>query len=641
MSVRNTKTFESAVKHSEAFRLISDLFYFFKEMKIVPIYFFLSVLCSFSSMFFKLIGLRLFIPLLKGIISGDFTNVHDKAGIERFLVAKFPDVFNSSTAVFFLLLGMILTAVVLNNVLNYFSALSVGQEIRKADANIRKLVMQRYLSFGKMYFDRANLMTVTHVITNAANGVVGQLGPLQKMLSQILSLAAYLGIMCWISWKLTLVAMVVFPAFQFSTTWLVRQVQGVTRAHEVMKLNLLQRIGNVISCIPLVKIYSREEEEKKDLFHVSSEEIDMAFQLQKKQQLVKPIQEICTMACLLLMVMLMKLLMAGENARSVSHYLVFFYVMRMAMPNFGILTNFRMSLATAETQITQLRDILLNEEGKFIVRGGPRPFEGLKNKIEFRNLKFSYRAKHEVLQDVSFSAERGRMTAIVGSTGAGKTTLAHLLVRLYDCSPGMILMDGIDIREFDLKSLVSRMALVSQDPMLFNDTIRANVTYGLSGEVSEERLAAVLKKAKLDELIAKLPEGLETQIGDRGVQLSGGEKQRVSIARAFLKNADLLILDEATSALDTKTERSIQQAIDDSISECTTLVIAHRLSTILNADKIVVIEDGRVAEQGTLQELMEKKGKFYEYWQAQKIRQANFLENLESLPVTGALRIEA
>ena len=407
----------------------------------------------------------------------------------------------------------------------------------------------------------------------------------------------------------------------------------MTRAHEVLQINLLQKINNLVSCIPLIKIYATEEKEKAALFDMSDEEIKLAFQIQKKQQLVRPVQEICTMASLLAMVMVMMLLMPTENARSVSHYLVFFYVMRMALPNFGVFAAFRMSLVSAEAQIAHVRDILMNEEGKFIVQGGSREFGGLKKKIEFKDLSFSYRGRHTVLRDLSFEVEKGKMTAIVGPTGAGKTTLVHLLARLYDCPPGMVFVDGVDIREFTLKSLVGRMALVSQDPMLFNDTLKENIAYGLNGEVTDERLASAIKKARLDDFLAKLPEGLETTIGDRGVQLSGGEKQRVSIARAFLKEAEILILDEATSALDTITERSIQQAIDDSAQGHTILVIAHRLSTILNADKIVVIEAGRVAEQGTLNELMEKKGKFYEYWNAQRTRQSNFLENLQSVSI--------
>ena len=638
MSVRNEKQFEGAVKHSEVTQLVSDLFYFFREMKIVPVYFFLSVICSFVSVLFNFLGLKLLIPLLKGLLQNNFMSVSDRIGVVKFVATRFPNVFNNSMAFFLLLIAIIFFSVIMKNLLNYFSALSVGQEIRKADANIRKLVMGRYLSFGKLYFDRANAMSVSHIMVNAANGVVGQLGPLQKMLSQILSLITYLAIMFWISWKLTLIAMVIFPVFQFSTDWLVRSVQGVTRAHEVLRLSLLQRIGNVISRIPLVKMYSTQEREETHLFHVSDEEIRMAFQMEKKQQLVRPIQDIGTMASLLLMVWAMVLMMPSESAHSVSKYLVFFYVMRMAMPNFGLFANFRMSLATAETQIAQLHDILMSEEGKYLVKSGSKVFDGLKKSVEFRDLKFSYRVKREVLRGVTFSFEKGQMTAIVGPTGAGKTTLAHLLVRLYECPSGAIFVDGTDIQEYRIKSLVARMALVSQDPMLFNDTLRANITYGLEGSVSDERLAAALRKAKLDELVAKLPEGLETLIGDRGAQLSGGEKQRVSIARAFLKEAEILILDEATSAMDTKTERSIQQAIDESIKENTVLVIAHRLSTIVNADKVVVIEDGRVAEQGTPAVLMEKQGKFYEYWQAQKIRESNFLNGIGPLKIEPAPR---
>jgi ABC-type multidrug transport system fused ATPase/permease subunit len=191
-------------------------------------------------------------------------------------------------------------------------------------------------------------------------------------------------------------------------------------------------------------------------------------------------------------------------------------------------------------------------------------------------------------------------------------------LRFYDSAPGSILIDGDDIRDFDLKSLLAQSAYVSQDVVLFNDSIKNNIIYGLEDRFTEEQLITAVKKSRLDDFINSLPQGLETHIGDKGVKLSGGEKQRVSIARAFLKGADILILDEATTSLDTDTEKLIQEAINEAVKDKTTIVIAHRLSTIQNADKIIVIEDGRLAEEGSLAELLEKKGKFYEYWQAQK-----------------------
>ncbi len=209
------------------------------------------------------------------------------------------------------------------------------------------------------------------------------------------------------------------------------------------------------------------------------------------------------------------------------------------------------------------------------------------------------------------------MTAIVGATGEGKSTIINLIMRFYECPPRAIFLNGEDIREYDTKSIRKHMAFVSQTPSLFNDTIRGNIAYGREG-ISDEEVMKVAKKAHIDDLIESLPEGLSSKVGDMGVMLSGGEKQRIAIARALLKDSDIFLLDEATSALDSGTERKIQEAIDVAVKGKTSIVIAHRLSTIKYADKIVVLEKGRVLEQGSLQELLDEKGKFYEYWQMQK-----------------------
>ncbi len=606
------------MKATDIYKHVAQLLYFFRDMEIKPTFFFLSVLCSFLSVFFNLLGIRLFVPLLGGLIQNDFSKVGDKLGVVRFLVKKFPEVFGSSSSFFFLLLGMILTSVVMKNLLDYVSSMSVGQQIKKADSKIRQLVFSRYLAFGKLYFDRIHTGTISHTVMNASGGVTGQLRPLQKMLSQIMTLLAYLGVMLWISWPLTLVALIIFPTYHYSTRWLVQRIRGVSQEHEQSEYSLMEKVSNLVSCIPLVKAYKTEEREKELLAAVSQKEIDLAFQLQKKQQLVRPMQDVNTMLALLLMACAMTWLIPHGDSRHISHYLVFFFLARRSMPAFGAVANFRMSLARAEGQLTRLRTIL-SDEGKFIVEGGGRPFEGLKKGIEFRQLNFSYRGKYPVLDDMNFFIEKGKMTAIVGATGAGKSTLVHLLTRFYDCPPGSILVDDIDIRELTLKSWMDRIAFVSQDPMLFNDTLKANIGYGLERPFTNDELMEVLEKARLSDFFQQLPEGADTLVGERGIQLSGGEKQRVSIARALLKKAEILILDEATSALDSQTEKHIQKAIGELVEQRTAIVIAHRLSTITDADKIVVVERGHMIEEGGLDELIAKKGKFYEYWKAQEV----------------------
>jgi len=210
------------------------------------------------------------------------------------------------------------------------------------------------------------------------------------------------------------------------------------------------------------------------------------------------------------------------------------------------------------------------------------------------------------------------MTAIVGPTGAGKTTAVSILLRLYDCEAGKVFIDGDDIREFTLTSLKDHMAYVSQDTLLFNETLRNNIIYGVEEPVSEDRLVYIIEQAQLEDFVKQLPQGIDTLVGDRGVKLSGGEQQRASIARAMLKGSEILILDEATSSLDTNTELLIQSAIEKAIHGRTTIVIAHRLSTIKHADWIVFLDKGQVVEQGTMDDLLLKKGRFYKSWEQQR-----------------------
>ena len=233
---------------------------------------------------------------------------------------------------------------------------------------------------------------------------------------------------------------------------------------------------------------------------------------------------------------------------------------------------------------------------------------GFEREIVMENVSFSY-ATAEVLHDVNLTVGKGQMVAIVGASGAGKSTLADLLPRFYDVTGGRILLDGVDIRQCDIRSLRSLFSIVTQDVVLFNDTIAHNIAFGRE-QVDEQAVMAAARMANAAEFIEAMPDGLNTVIGDRGLSLSGGQRQRISIARAVLRNTPILILDEATSAMDTESERLVQEALDRVMQNRTTIVIAHRLSTIRNADKIVVLDGGRIVEQGTHDELIVLGGKY-------------------------------
>ncbi|MBD3178577.1 MAG: ATP-binding cassette domain-containing protein, partial [Candidatus Latescibacteria bacterium] len=240
---------------------------------------------------------------------------------------------------------------------------------------------------------------------------------------------------------------------------------------------------------------------------------------------------------------------------------------------------------------------------------GDMDLENFKDRIEYRNVSFSYTGEEDVLREIDLTIKNGEIVAIVGISGAGKSTLADLLPRFYPVSSGSILLDGVDINRFRLSSLRALMGIVTQETILFNDTVFNNIAYGMESCTREDVVKAA-KAANAHTFISEMKEGYDTEIGDRGVQLSGGQRQRLAIARALMKNPQILILDEATSSLDVESEALVQEAIDHLVQGRTTLVIAHRLSTVKNADKIVVLADGKISQMGKHEELINEEGTY-------------------------------
>jgi subfamily B ATP-binding cassette protein MsbA len=240
---------------------------------------------------------------------------------------------------------------------------------------------------------------------------------------------------------------------------------------------------------------------------------------------------------------------------------------------------------------------------------GAQPFPGLKEEIAFNGVSFAYRAGEPVLEDISFKAPQGSVVALVGSSGAGKTTLLDLLARFYEVSDGSITIDGKDIRNFHLRGLRGALGIVSQETILFHDTVRANIAYGTPSATQAE-IEQAARTAHAHDFVTKMPQGYETVVGERGTELSGGQRQRLAIARAILRDPPILVFDEATSALDTESERLVQEAIDRLLEGRTVFVIAHRLSTIQRANQILVLEDGHIVERGTHETLLEEEGMY-------------------------------
>jgi subfamily B ATP-binding cassette protein MsbA len=249
---------------------------------------------------------------------------------------------------------------------------------------------------------------------------------------------------------------------------------------------------------------------------------------------------------------------------------------------------------------------LLDSKPAIRSHDGTKDLIDIKNKIEFKHVSFAYNKDRKALNDINFEVKVGQMVALVGNSGGGKTTISSLLPRLYEVSNGVILIDGVNIKNYKIDSLRRNISMVFQDNFLFNGSIKENIVLGRP-DATEDEIWQATKNAHLDQFIKTLPQKMDTEIGERGILLSGGQKQRVAIARAFIKNAPLVILDEATSALDNKAEKVVQRALDNLMKGRTVIVIAHRLSTIQNADKILVINDGLVMEEGSHEQLLQNE----------------------------------
>ena len=590
---------------------------FLDKAHIKIIYFIPSIALSFIASLFEGFGIVLLIPLAKGLINQNFNFVRKLPGFDV-VINRFPELFATpNSSIFFLIIGFIVLATIIKHTLVYFSSIIFLRYTAKFSSSMRKLIFDRYMDAGKLFFDRT-IYGHRIAVMNFAENIALFLSTIKGAISSFFFLSVYLTMMFYISWKLTLCILLIFPVINYSSRWLRNRIKKTARHEKEARKEYSANLFNILPCIPLVKINATENSEKRRFAWLSDKLADWKISIQRKSLLIPPLQEVIMLFAAISILVFATFIVFKEKTADISKILVYFYIFRRCGNHFAVFNQIALALAQQKPKLEEVVKIL-DDRDKFFVLGGSKKFTGLKKEIIIKNLSFSYIEGLEVLKDINLAIKKEESIAIVGPTGSGKTTIASILLRLYDCVPNTIFLDGIDIRKFSIESLMNHIAFVAQETLLFNGPIRANIKYGIKREISDEEILEVARKARLYDFIAEqLPDGLNTFIGDRGVRLSGGEKQRVAIARALLKRAEILVLDEATSSLDSVTEKMIQESIDEAIRGKTSIVIAHRLSTIKDVDKIVVIEDGRVVEQGTLDELLTKKGRFYTYWTEQK-----------------------
>jgi len=588
-------------------------------MEIRLIHIVLPVILSFLTATLGGISLGLLIPIAKGISANNYDFIQSMpvvsqaVGILHKLMSGF---LSQHKAIFLSLAILVFVASALRLVLTYYNKVLTMYWIATFSKKVKLFVFKRFLSFGKLYFDRTSQGRINKTL-DYSEKLLYALEQCYEALYSTFNIIVYFTLLFLISFKLTLFAVIVLPILHFSLGGIVKQLRVVTSKHTNTEMSLSRDLFNILSCMPLIKAYSKESQVQKIYVHKVELLRRLKFKFYKLYYLVNPVQEIIVLSALLSMAGFIAFIIARDQSANLAAFLVFFYTVKRILPELSIYNRLRAAISEFIPPIREISKIF-DDKDKIFIEAGHKNFTGLEKNIKINHLNFSYDNQRAVLKNINLLIEKGKMTAIVGPTGSGKTTLVSLIMRLYDCPTGTIKIDGIDIKEFEVKSLMHQISVVMQDTFLLNDTIRNNVAFGLDSTPTDKEIFDALKKARLYDFIMSLPKKLDTVIGDRGIRLSGGEQQRTSIARALLRGGDILILDEATSSLDTKTEKLIHEAIEEATKNRTTIVIAHRLSTIRNADRIVVIENGELVEEGSLKELLDKKGKFYQYWQEQK-----------------------
>ncbi|HEY8119147.1 MAG TPA: lipid A export permease/ATP-binding protein MsbA [Methylophilaceae bacterium] len=424
-----------------------------------------------------------------------------------------------------------------------------------------------------------------------------------------LTIVGMVGYMLYLDWRLTMIFLVIAPFMVIYLKKMTPRLRSAGKSWQQSLGEMTKSVEEAVSGQRMVKIFGGENFEYERFSGVVAKNRNMQVRLARISGINTMVVELLAAVALGLVVFYaVGKFSAGEFAAFIGALLMLIAPIKSLS---GMNEDLQVGLAAAQSVFPLIDTVPENDDGiREIVRA--------KGEIEFRGVGLRYEnAKRQALNNLSFTVKPGEKLALVGRSGGGKTTLVNLLPRFYELQQGLVLLDGMDIRAMTLKNLRQQFALVSQDVILFNDTVFNNIAYGVLRGASEEQVIAAAKAAHAWDFVQQLPDGLHSEIGDRGVRLSGGQRQRLAIARAILKDAPILLLDEATSALDTESEQHVQAALDELMRNRTTLVIAHRLSTIENADRILVMEQGEIVESGNHVELLAAGGHYAKLYQKQ------------------------
>ncbi len=516
----------------------------------------------------------------------------------------------------------VLTVFLIRSVGNFAAAYGFTWVGRKVVNDLRRMVFRQYLRLPQKFYDQHSsgglISRMTFDIEQMANGVSKNF---VLIIRESLTIVLYLGVMFYYSWQLALTAFLVFPLMGYIISLINKRFRRIGHGIQRSIADITQTVEEVVKGHKIVKIFKGADKEQVKF----SKNIRQNRQLQVK---IVATQEVMSSINLMLVAGVLSIIMfmAADTGMSTEDFMSFLLPMLALMPTIknlsAVFSTIQTTMAAADSVMAVLNETPEKDTGTGIMTA-------TQVALRFDDVCFSYQqedneteAARMALKHINLVVKHGESVALVGASGGGKTTLVNLVPRFYDVSSGTVSINGENIQSFTLESLREHISMVSQEVVLFNDTVRNNIAYGQQAAATDEAIERAAAQANALEFIAQLPQGFDTQLGDNGTRLSGGQRQRIAIARAILKDAPLLILDEATSALDTESEKHIQEALDHLMQNRTTLVIAHRLSTIENVDKVVVLDQGRVVQTGSHAELLSQPGIYAQLQHSQQLTRA-------------------
>lgn len=574
----------------------------------------ITIILGWVGALFNGVSTTLIVPLLLGFLGQELKFEQSPPAFLYYTISLFDNL--PAKYRLFYMMGVILLGILLKNGAIYASTVASAYVSKQLVRDIRLSAIKLLLDVDIDFYSKTKIGDVINSIGQEVSRAASAIRLGIQVVVHGITILVFIVILISISWQLTLVAPFILVWVPVLSQFVINRSQKYGEFLSQASRAFSGKFIEILNGIRLVKSTSNEAREYDIIVQRILEREDAELKSEMNYALTAPINEITAVSALLAMIAIGRVLFANQIDSLSAVLLTYLFVLNRMMVVVGQLNSTRSRFANAVPGAVLVSEFLRLDD-KPIMQNGDIPYQGIQKEIRFEGVSFSYPSSSELVLDrINLRIPRGTTLALVGGSGAGKSTLADLVPRFYDPTAGRITIDGIDLRDYDFTTLRKSMGIVSQETFLFNDSVRNNISYPRP-DASEAEVIQAAKLANAYDFIMQLPQGFDTEIGDRGVMLSGGQRQRIAIARALLSDPDILVLDEATSALDTVSEHLVQQAIERLSSDRTSIVIAHRLSTVQKANQIVVLEKGKIVEIGTHLELLNLGGYYTKLYSLQ------------------------